>query len=202
MKKIFLLSLFLFSSISRADVFNGTTKLSDKSYQDVTINGTANLQEIKVKKLNVNGPLQFSNLLVEEDAEVHGPVENSKNGVFVNLKIVGPFSAEKIVCDNLSVMGAIDVSELVVKKTMQVTGGINIKHGDIKDLEVNSSHISLVDSKLSNLTVNGRKGKEQTLILDKTVISGDVIFKSGKGIIEMSKDSVVKGKIAGATLKK
>ncbi len=202
MKKIFLLSLILFSSTSMADVFNGTTKLSDKSYQDITINGTANLDEIKVKKLNVNGPLQFSNLLVEESAEIRGPVANSKNGVFVDLKIVGPFSAEKIVCDNLSVMGAIDVSELVVKKKMQVTGGVNVKRGDIKDLEVKSDRISLTESKISDLTVDGRKGKEQTLILDKTVISGNVVFKSGNGIIEMSKDSVVEGTITGATIKK
>lgn len=199
---IFLLSLILFTSISIADTFNGLTNLQDKSYEDLTINGPANLGHIKAKKLNVNGPLQFSHLSVEEDGEIHGPVNNSEKGYFANLKIVGPFNAIDIVCDNLFGEGVFDVTDLIVKNQMQVTGPIKLKHAEIKTLEANSHEIILMESKVQDILVNDdNKKKEQKLTLDKTVVSGNVIFKSGKGIIEMDSDSVIHGTITGAVKK-
>ena len=199
-RKIFLPIFFtvLFSGIAIGDIFNGTTHLHDRNYQVITINGPANLEKVKASSLIVNGPLQFSDISVESSAEIHGPVVNSKNGVFKDLKIIGPINGEKIICESLVVMGPVIISDLEVKEKMQVIGMMNVKRASIKDLEVTSDKINLTDSKIRNIIVNKNNDKVQKLILDRIIVSGDISFESGKGMIELSRDSKIAGKITGA----
>ncbi len=196
---------FFAANVAFATTFNGITDLSEKSFQELVINGPATLKDIKAGKLTVNGPLTFQKIDVSGNAELNGPVKGTESH-FENLMITGSIDADKMSCNNLTVIGPATLKYFTIKENAEVKGAFNADGGTIQDLSVMSS-ASLNDTTVKNVVIKHNNAYDQEAKKDvlelkgKTIITGDVTFASGKGeVIVQGKDASIGGKINGGVL--
>lgn len=208
---------------AQAQSFMGVTALEKQNLQEASFMGPTELKEITAKSLSVMGPLHFNNLKVEKNTEIFGPVANSDHGVFDSLFITGPFMAKNIACSKLEVTGPVDVTDLQVsgdatiigplkagKSTFQnltLTGPLKAEKSTFQDLTITADKIVLEDVKTKDILVKKnqeeRQEKKQVLHLNgKTIVEGNIIFESGKGIVEQGSEVKIQGEIKGATVEK
>lgn len=196
---------FLAANAAFATTFNGITDLSEKSFQELVINGPATLKDIKAGKLTVNGPLTFQKIDVSGNTELNGPVKGTE-AHFENLTITGSIEADKMSCNNLTVIGPATLKYFSIKENAEVKGTFKSDGGTVQDLSVMSS-ASLTDTTAKNVIIKHNNAYDQeskTDVLElkgKTIITGDVTFASGKGeVIVQGKDASIGGKINGGVL--
>lgn len=233
---IILVTSTLIAHTASAEEFAGYANLENNKLNDATFNGPANLKGVSAKSLNVRGPLEFSDLKVEGDTKVAGPVSGSKKGTFGSLKVNGPFEATDVICSEFIVKGPVEVTELTVNGRSDIGGSLEAKKSHFQDLKVKGptevneltvkgetnilgpfeakkSHfqninvtadtISLEDVEAKDIVIKGSRSMEQVLQLNgKTVINGNITFKSGKGIVEQGPSVKIQGEVKGGTVNK
>ena len=52
------------------------------------------------------------------------------------------------------------------------------------------------------MLVKNSQGQKQKIYLKKTVVTGNITFESGRGVVVQGKDVQIKGEVKGATLEK
>lgn len=165
---------------------NGPIDIHMRFYDALEIQGPANLKLVKAKSLKIDGPLQFHNLSVAGDAVVLGTFKGDK-GKFGGLKVTGSFDADHVICENLTVVGPVTVSSLMVRNKAEIEGSLDAKHCEFKNLSVKGETISLDEVLIENLTVSGNK---KLILKGASVISGDIVFESEKGILDIQSPEV------------
>lgn len=171
-----------------------------KFLDEAVINGPATLKWVKAKSLQVNGPLQFSRLDVVGQAKIQGPFKGD-HGKFDSLEISGLVDASYVNCQKLFIHGPVKVSFLKVTDAAEINGPLDVQNGEFQDLKVTADLITLNTVTARNIVV-GKSNAEQTMILQGvTVISGDIRFEAGKGVIKKVGPSVeIRGQILGGRL--
>lgn len=200
--KHFLLGLCLFaSSLIQAETYNGPTELSNKRAKDIVINGPADLKNIEADTLTVKGPSNFENLTVNESSQFFGPV-HGENGRLGNLTTKGPISGKNLIVNKLDVRGNVSVTRMEVKQNAEIRGALVAVDSKFRDLTIYADEIILEDVKMGNLLVKSEGTKVQNLILKgKTVISGNVTFEGGNGVIvKEGTSAIIKGNLQGGKL--
>lgn len=188
---------------AQAQSFMGVTALKKQNLQKASFMGPTELKEITAQSLSVVGSLHFNNLKVEKDTEIVGPVANSDHGVFGSLFITGTFMAKNITCSKLKVIGPVDVTDLHVSKATMIIGPLKAEKSTLQNLTITSDKIILEDSKTKNIVVKKNKNKKQILDLKgKTIVEGNIIFESGKGVVEQDSEVKIQGEVTGATVEK
>lgn len=195
-----LLSCLFLSQTLCGETFNGPTSLSMKFLDEAVINGPVTLKWVKAKSLVVNGPLQFSRLDVAGQAKIQGPFKGD-HGKFDSLEISGLVDASYVTTQRLLINGPVKASYLKVIESAEIHGPLDVQNGEFQDLRVSADVITLDAVTARNIVV-GASTSQQTLILQGvTVISGDIRFESGKGVIKKIGANVeIKGQIVGAHL--
>ncbi len=165
----------------------GPFHLADKKVHKLKINGPASLEHVKVKdNLIVNGPATLENVDVNKNLIVHGPLDS------INCTI-----------HTLDVMGPVSMRDSVIKKKAKIYGpldavGTKFEH----TIEIASDSISLEDTKAHAIRIlknSSKRQKPQKLILKgNSIIHSDITFESGHGIVIVSKNATIKGKVKGA----
>jgi hypothetical protein len=187
----------------QAQSFTGVTILEKQHLREASFMGPTQLKEITAKSISVMGPFQFNHLEVEKDTVIEGPVANSEHGVFDSLEITGPLVAKNVACSKLDATGPVDVTELSVSGEATITGPLKASKSTFQNLTIWADEISLEDIKIKDILVKNNKGKKQVLHLKgKTVVTGNIIFESGKGTVEQGSEVNVQGEIKGATVEK
>jgi hypothetical protein len=198
-RTILLTCLFLSQSLL-GETFNGPTSLSMKFLDEAVFNGPATLKWVKAKSLVVNGPLQFSRLDVAGRAVIQGPFKGD-HGKFDALEISGLVEASYITSQKLLINGPVKASYLKVTDSAEISGPLDVQNGEFQDLKVSADLITLDTVTARNIVV-GKSTSPQTLILQGvTVISEDIRFESGKGVIKKIGTNVdIRGQILGGRL--
>jgi hypothetical protein len=135
--------------------------------------------------LHVAGKASLDGTSILNTTEIAG-VLNAKNAFFNKLKVSG-----KATLTNSDVKGKVKISGLLKAKNTKFHQKIHI-----------SSDKIILDSSYSiNIQVD-KGGETQVLCLrNNTVIDGDVLFTSNRGIVVSDKSSKIKGHIYGGYLK-
>lgn len=185
-------------NVVEAETFTGSTSLKSKTYEQLTLYGPSDLQDIKATSLSVEGPLTFQKLEISGKASVNGPVKGDE-GKFDQLVIRGPFEAKNIKGRTLDTWGPVSLTDANITGNVKITGPLKAKRSQFKDIAVAGSS-SLEDVSVDNITFN----KDKTLTLSgKTIVSGNITFESGNGEVIVKGDNVIiKGQIKGGELKK
>ncbi len=185
-----------------ADVFNGPTSLTDKSFDTLTINGRAELRNVKAKTLVVYGPLTFNNLEISEKATITGPTIG-RHAELHNITVIGPFNVKDVEMNSLDVSGPVSLREFTINGSTVVRGPLFAHDGFFQDLMVDSKEGGEV-VEFSDVTVKkdltickGSKAETLTLKGDTDVV-GNIIFESGEGKIVKEGDGIEVGEIIGA----
>lgn len=197
----FLMITPLYAAMS---TFNGVTELASKVFEQLTINGPSTLTEIKADTLDAHGPLTFDKVNITESTDVSGPMRGQE-GSFGKLNVTGPLEAQKITCDTLTVIGPAALKYFTVRGNTDIMGSFASEHGNLQDLTFVSSG-TLTNTNVKNITVKPNKAepteKEILELKGTTIVTGDIIFTSGKGEVNIQgKDVTFSGKIKGGVLK-
>lgn len=166
-----------------ATSINGFTTQQNASLGDCIINGGADLKSTKADSLTIHGNLSFADLSVARTLDVYGSV----NGNALN-------------CNSFRVYGSCVGKNITISGKMEVAGSLNVSDSTFQDIEIKIVEESVLDnSSAANITIEPDNGRPQRLRLKgKTVIAGDITFKSGSGEIRQDSTAEVKGKISGA----
>ncbi len=170
-----------FNGISYGDKISGSADLSNHSFENLTVSGSADLKDLKVDKdLIVSGSFEGKNITAD------------------NISASGSASLENInVKNNLKVSGSFEGKNITVEGKTKISGGMIVSKGNFTDIEISASRIKLFDSKSHNILILESDSK-QKLELKNSTISGDITFESGKGEIYLDSDSKILGKVDGA----
>ena len=183
-KRIHLIIALVFMltvKIGNAKQFNGSIDLANVELDKVLVNGSAELKSSKFQFLIVNGALNFKDLIVSNTIEING----AANG-------------ENIESHNLIVAGSLEGYRIKVTKGT-VSGYLHAHNSDFEELEFDSKNIILNNSMARNIIFKSSKNKvKQKLVLQgKTIVNGDIIFKSGLGEVLLDSQAKLTGKIIG-----
>lgn len=192
----YLLSLLVLSLTLFGEEFSGPTHLTLKIFDTLTIQGPAQLKMVKAKSLAVTGLLEFNHLNISGDATLTGAVKGSK-GKFNTLTVTGSLDVDHVICKELIVTGNVKATFLDVAKQSTVNGDLEVKESKLGALSVAGDKILLDGVLLDSLTVRKGISDQQTVTLQgATIVNGDILFESGKGILNVQGSEV---KINGTT---
>lgn len=189
----FSLSLLAIASSINAETFNGPTVLSEKSFDELEINGPADLKHVRAKSLTVKGPLKFHRLEIDGTTTVTGPMTGIE-GKFEDVNVNGPFRAKKLKIRTLNVTGPVALARFTFSGDAKIKGPLEAKHGHFQNLTAGSDEggnsVSLYNITAKNITINKGKQEEVLSLGGKTEVSGKITFESGKGKIEKKGNDV------------
>jgi len=149
-----------------AETFYGPINLKEQNVKkDVEVYGPATFNKVRLDSLTVKGPLTFTDLDVDGDADIIGPVLKSQKGKFDSLSILGPFQADFVKAKKLKVIGPVDVSNLIVSGDVDILGEAKLRNAKVGELFITGTfHGDAIDAEklkvmgpvdITNLTVKG-----------------------------------------------
>ena len=187
---LFLICILSLASFS-ACINHGDTNLQgniNQSVKTMKINGSAQLSNQSCENLKVNGSAHLDNFTVTGHAQVNGSAHISESS-FGALKINGSAHLKK---------GS-------VKGQFTANGSVYITSSQLSNVTLSGTTFEIADTIISENIVVSKPGwfssQNQSLELTNTIIEGDVTFDSGTGVIYLKGNSVIKGKVIGATVK-
>lgn len=208
MKKISVLALLLSAhclaeSPGKSATFEGSQKVSNQKFNELTIKGDGDLNTIeahnvivyghtladhlKVKKLSSRGPLSLSNSQLTEVA-VNGPAEIAGSTLLGNVAIAGPALTYSSKFKGLvRVEGSIECFGSAFEKILTIGG--------------QDSHFEEVAiKKIKILKPTGSTSRAQTITL-KGVDVSYIEFEAGNGIVRADQKTTI-GKIIGGRVQR
>ena len=202
---VFLICGAFIVPLAQAQTFFGNKTIKNATLHNASFIGPTHLRKVTAESLSVMGPLEFHDLRVTGDAEIKGPVTNSESGTFGLLKITGPFIANDVACEQLDVEGPVNVSGLRVSDETNIVGPLEVRQSQFQGLNILADEISLEDVDVNDINVDWVKAKHERQVLrlkGNTIVMGNIVFKSGKGIIKQGPNVKIRGEITGATVEK
>lgn len=115
----------------------------------------------------------------------------------------GVLSAEGANFETLDVNGSADLSNCIVNQSGNIKGALSAQSTKFRSiLNVYSSTTKLINTKITtDLHIHHTDSKKQVVYLEKsTEISGNIIFDDRNGVVIISKDSKISGKVVGGKI--
>lgn len=191
------LGMLSYSSMTLGTDFTGPTELSSQ----------------KFKELNVQGPLNFKKLTVNNKTEITGNC-SGENGKFSDLLIHGTFWGSNIQIKNLEVDKETALENFKISGNVNIHAPLKAKNGTFNNINAAEIPIALYNVKVNNIRVSAKQQDKQSKSKDdnpennelklagNTVVSGDITFESGDGVVFIrDKTAKLKGKIIGGKLR-
>ncbi|MBM18088.1 MAG: hypothetical protein CL947_03430 [Epsilonproteobacteria bacterium] len=182
---LFLLQVLFLASCS-SDIEKKALCITEESTNQTIIHGSTNLEHTSYINLIVNGSANFQHIQVEKQLQVNGSLQAS-DCIFKKVQVNGSFELEDS-----------NVSELV-----QVNGLAEFQDCQLHKVELASAEVTFDDCQIYTIhikKINNSSNDSQTVVLDDTVIQGNVTFESGTGKIVLEGSSKIVGKIIGGTI--
>lgn len=203
-----------YSSIAKATDFNGPTELSTQEFKDLNINGPATLRAIKTGSLTVHGPLNFTQITIKGKTEISGPC-SGVDGDFADVVVHGTFDGTKVKTNDLHVDGPVTLEDFKITGNVNINGPLKAKLGSFKDINTVALPVQLYDITVNNIyvkkdqdrdgnsnTTNNSEGKNEIKLAGKTIVSGNITFESGDGVVYIrDKTAQLKGKVIGGKIR-
>ena len=172
------------------------------------ISGSSVLKDRNFDSLQVNGALEFNNLIVDDLLEVNGSI-SGKNLKCRDLKSNGSLHIEVLRAHNIEGNGSFEGKNIEVTEQAKINGYAKITDGKLNIVEIASFNSVFVNTKvIGNIVIkktdNGfnlsnlksKDPKVQILELkDDSVISGNITFEAEGGEVHLFDSSKVYGKV-------
>jgi hypothetical protein len=185
-------------------VVSGSGEFDDVTLEDVSGSGSMDIENSAFNTLIVSGSLDFTNIKIKEILTVTGSA-SGKGLECKRLIVSGSLTGENIIVTGDAVLsGGFEVTNAKMQGHTNISGGLEAKHSEFHEIEMDSNEITLIDTMVHNIIIkaSSKYDTQKIILKGKTIISGDIIFESGKGQIVADKQVVIKGKIEGAKLHK
>lgn len=119
-----------------------------------------------------------------------------------DIKVTGTLTAENISARNLMVEGNANLSHFFVGGITNVTGNFTADTGEFKNgIAIVGSDITLKDSKVNGMvTITSKDNQPYLRVICGSVITGAVLFDGKAGIVQITGDSLVQGKVVNGAM--
>ena len=127
----------------------------------------------------------------------YGPAVLKETTVSGDVKVTGPFKAFHVTMGAMDITGAAEIENSTVKGTTAVRGylaatKVDFQHG----LTVTGNNVVLIGSTVEGpITITAQPDKPYLKIQCGSNVVGDVTFVGSAGVIQITDDSGLKGKI-------
>lgn len=132
----------------------------------------------------------------------YGPTVLKQTTVSGNIKVTGSLQAENISVQDIVVEGAVDIKNSQVTGSVNIVGSLMSDHVEYKKgVAVTSDKITLNHSTINGLmTVTSQQNSPYLQVQCSSVITGSVFFDGKAGVVQVTGDSIVKGKVVNGSL--
>ncbi|MBM18091.1 MAG: hypothetical protein CL947_03445 [Epsilonproteobacteria bacterium] len=158
----------------------------------MTINGSAKLQNSAFIKLIVNGSADVQEITVTKQFIINGSLEAIDSNF-----------------ENVIANGTSAFTKCKVVNKAHVSGTAYFQNSDVDKVEVISNAIEFENCKVVSVVMKkvsiflrllGLFRFSQKIVLNDTVVAGDIVFESGNGTVVLQRASRVVGKIIGGKI--
>lgn len=131
-----------------------------------------------------------------------GPTVLKDTTVSGDVKVVGPLTAINVSAGSLTITGDVDLQNSTIKGSAMITGALNADTVQFKkDLQVAASAITLSHTRVAgSMTVSSSTENPYLKMECGTVIKGSLTFIGKAGVIQITDDSAVTGKIKNGSM--
>lgn len=180
--------------------FTGPQELHNVVFDRLSINGTTDLKNVKLKEGNITGNLDFEGLDVSKKLDVNGHIYGQE-GKFYNLHAIGTVRLTNSSMASLTVTGPTTLKNCSVKGNANIIGLFEAVNSTIGHVEVTGDHIILHDSKVGAIRIKKTSSLTQKLILNNSSAK-DIIFEGGHGKIVVIGNAEIIGRVVGGVVVK
>ncbi len=183
--------------------------------------GKGDLTAVEVKNLHHSGKLLVKKIKVTDSTIINGFLEATDSQFSKESVVNGNLSASASSFNDLTVNGNVKLTTVVVNGTSTINGKVTADKSDFKNKLSINGQLQAKDSKFAKLVTLKSLDSEfdsckvdsitvqktatdgvQKIVLKGSSVSGDIIFDSGKGIVEQDSASTIGGKVVGGTVEK
>lgn len=195
--------LFLNLSAIAEEAFYGKTSFSWTQRGDVSVYGSLDASRAQFENLVLMSDFNFKKVKVTETLTINGKIQGEKldtNKLVLN----GMLEGKKIIIrDGATINGGIDAEQLDIHGylTINVSGGFKARKSNFEKIKVSAKKIEFNEVILDSIEFDKNDKKPELYLTEGSLVKGDIIFKSGDGIVYKSADSKIEGKVKGGSLK-
>jgi hypothetical protein len=132
----------------------------------------------------------------------YGPAVLNSTTVSNDVKVAGTLDADKTSAGTVTIEGSAYLRDSTIRGPLNIEGKLTAYGVKFQDnIFVSSAKVLLSRSIVSGSIIITSKSANPNLILQcHTTIANSVVFNGSKGLVQISDDSVVQGKIVNATM--
>lgn len=154
----------------------------------VTINGVANVRNQSYDSLLVNGAANLEHVTIVQKLEVNGTC-----------------NVESCTITHAFIKGALSVEDSTISGKTHVIGNANFEDSILKEVETTSRKVVFEDCKVESITMAQWDDwwffkRTRKVILEDTVVSGDITFEDEGGVVILKGSSKIEGSIVGGSV--
>lgn len=132
----------------------------------------------------------------------NGPTVLKETTINGDIKITGSLQADSISVKSIMVTGSTQLSWSQVSGTVKIVGALDADHVEFKQgIAVESDSINLDHTKINGLlTVTSSNSNPYVQVTCGSTITGSVFFDGKPGVVQVTGDSIVQGKVVNGSL--
>lgn len=132
----------------------------------------------------------------------YGPAVLKDTVVTGDVKVAGPFTANNVILGSMTITGTADMQDATVKGAADVTGQLTATNATFKKgLTVTADNVLLHHTVVKGSMVITAQTTNPTLTMEcGSSISGTMTFMGKAGIIKITDDSIISGKIVNGSM--
>ena len=127
----------------------------------------------------------------------YGPTMLKESQVTGDIKVTGPLRAYHVVAGGVSVTGPVLIENSAIHGLVNVIGDFSaVKDDFASDLNITSQVVTLNQSTVhGSITIHASEGEPRLKLQCSTAVAGSVTFSDKPGVVEVTEDSIVQGKV-------
>jgi len=116
------------------------------------------------------------------------------------LTVSGDLNATRASIAGLNVVGNVSLNSTIVSGSTSIIGKLDASTSKFTDIELEGSSATFSKSTIKNILIKSSRNETPQIVLNNTVVDGNITFTSGKGIVQ-NNNSKITGKVIGGTVK-
>ncbi len=132
----------------------------------------------------------------------YGPAVLKQTSIAGDLKVAGTLDAQRITAQAMNVEGAAKISDSDIAGPASVNGNLTATQVNFqKDVNVTGTNIFFSRTSIKGtVTVNSTSSAPYVVMQCGTIVRGTVIFAGKAGVVQITGDSIVAGKIKNGSM--
>lgn len=190
-----------------SEKINGSASLQSKRLHDLTVNGSAALEDV-----TVDGQLKIYGSVSSEscnfyNAEIHGSAAFEDVRVAKSLIVHGSYAAEHSDLEDVVIYGSSNFAHCDIQGTCNLTGSADLEHSEVHHgITFLGAELTIASTVVhGNISVVKRSWfwslfQSQKIKVSHAELWGDIVFEAPGGRVEMDRSSKIHGKVINGSV--